>query len=282
MQVIGPFAIHSAAAKRGLLPTKPESGISAQVRVHWLKNRFSWSPRAVFPALFLQFFTLPGYAQSTPIIPPQQRHELTSEGELGVGWLFLPTTEVCTSDGCVRPDTSFLFHLAARLHFHRRWAVGAGAHLALWPTAQPPSSTTQSAAERELSRAYTVITAEALYFPWRKRAKNPIPGAVDPFMGVDLGVALLTDRYQSPPSDPNGALRIGQPGTTIHTEGFIGRALIGADFGITRYLAVGLGVQGGALWFPPIETTSFGDSSTVSGAELVLSATLTVKAYLGL
>lgn len=209
-------------------------------------------------------------------------HRLTSEGSLGVGWLVLPVTSVCTSGGCVRPDTSFLFHLTGFVHIHKNWAVGASGHFALFPTSNPPQSLTSAAVSRELSRAYMMLTAQARFYPLRQSAALPKQNQLNPYLGLDLGWALLTDRYKSPAVDTEGALRIGDPGYTVHSEGLASRLLLGSDWGLGGHFALGFEGQAGVLWFPQAETTPLEDQGTVTGLELSVSAALSFKAYLEL
>ena len=179
-------------------------------------------------------------------------------------------------------DSSFLFHLIARVHFHPHWAVGAGAYFGLWPTAHPELSDDAVSTDRSLSRSYLMLTGQLLYYPTRRAARAPRPGLYDYHFGLDAGMALLSDRYQSTAFDQQGALRIGEPGSTVRTEGLVARFLLGLDYGITEHLALGLGAQAGMIWFPAQKATVLGDPGTVVGAELVASGTVEFKAFLDL
>lgn len=168
------------------------------------------------------------------------------------------------------------------VHLHKNWAVGAGGHFALFPTANPPPSVTGEAVSRDVSRAYMMLTAQARFYPLRHFASAPQRYQFAPYLGLDLGWALLTDRYKSPPVDKTGALRIGDPGYTLRTEGLVSRLLGGTDWGLGGPFALGFEGQAGVLWYPPAKTTPLEDQATVSGLQLSLSGTVSFKAYLEL
>jgi hypothetical protein len=189
---------------------------------------------------------------------------------------------VCSSGGCVRPDTSFLFHALARVHFAGRWSVGAGAHFALFPTAHPPLSDEAEAAGRQLSRSYVALAAHALYYPFNTYEPSAHAHRFMPYLGAELGFALLSDRYRSPSIDEEGALRIGEPGMIVRSEGLLSCLLLGADFGISKPFVVGFAVQAGSLWFPEQPETSLHDPATVRGLEFLVSGAFHLKAYIDL
>ncbi len=226
-------------------------------------------------------WTAPASAQSASV-PQSSPTKIATEGNLGLGWMGLPGAPICSSGGCITSDSSFLFHLKARVHFFNKWAVGAGADLALFPTSHPPLSREAESVGRKLSRSYLVATGHVLYFPWRPKARAPGPSRVDFYLGGDLGLALLSDRYRSPAFDDGGAIRIGEPGSIVRSEGLIGRGLVGGDLGLTSYLALGLGAQLGAVWFPEEESTTFEDPASLSGLAPWLSITIDFKVYLEL
>jgi hypothetical protein len=194
----------------------------------------------------------------------------------------MPWANVCSTVDCVRGDGSFTFHLLGLFHFHRHWALGLGGHFALWPTAQPTLSDQARAADRELSRDYYAITLELRYFPWRQTVGAPAPKTLHPYVGADLGFALLSDRYHSPPLDQSGAVRIGEPGFLLRNQGALARVVVGTDLGLSQHWALGLTLRSGAIWFAGPKSTTFGDQSTLSGWNFSLAATLSIKAYLNL
>lgn len=194
----------------------------------------------------------------------------------------MPWAAVCTTAECVRGDGSLVFHLLGLFHFHRHWAVGLGGHLALWPLAQPSLPDDATSTGREVSRDYYALTLEARYFPWRTRVGAPTPRTLEPYVGVDLGIALLSDRYHSPPFDASGAVRIGEPGYLLRNQGLLARALFGADWGLSRHLALGLTLRAGVVWFAERKITPLGDQSTVTGWNFIIEPTLNIKAYLDL
>jgi hypothetical protein len=101
-------------------------------------------------------------------------------------------------------------------------------------------------------------------------------------LGGDLGFALLSERYYSPPLDDNGAVRIGEPGSLLRNQGFIARGLLGADVGLTRALALGLSVRAGGVWFEPRKVTAFDDQATVTGWNFVITGALNFKVHFDL
>ncbi|HXS16636.1 MAG TPA: hypothetical protein VN764_05590 [Polyangiaceae bacterium] len=222
----------------------------------------------------------PDLAQAEPSNPHSGTK--STEAELGVGWLALPGAQVCSTAECVRGDGTFAFHFSGLFHFHERWAVGLGGDLGFWPTADPALSDDASASQRKLTRDYYTLSVEVRFFPWHTMASAPRPGRVTPYLGADLGFALLSDRYYSPPLDENGAVRIGEPGALLRNQGFIARAILGADVGLTRALALGLSVRAGGVWFEPRKVTAFDDQSTVTGWNFIVISTLNLKAHFDL
>ncbi len=222
----------------------------------------------------------PQQAQAAPRDQPSEKGIMSTEANLGVGWLLLPGARVCSSGGCRTTDSSFLFHLLGRVHASTHWTVGAGAHFGLWPTTSPPLSESAASSERSVSRSYLALTAQLLYFPWRRQALIPRRKQIDLYLGLDTGFALLSDRYDSPDFDEGGALHIGEQGAVVRSEGFIARGLVGADLGLTEVLALGLSAQAGPLWFPGSRATPFGDPATLEGVSFFSSLTVEIKAYL--
>jgi hypothetical protein len=206
----------------------------------------------------------------------------STEAELGLGWLAMPWAQVCSTADCVRGDGTFLFHFSGLFHFHERWAVGLGGDLGFWPTAEPSLSDDASDSDRELSRDYYTLSIEGRFFPWRTMQGAPHPGRVIPYLGGDVGFALLSERYYSPPLDENGAVRIGEPGSLLRNQGFIARGFLGADIGLTRALALGLSVRAGGVWFEPRKFTPFNDQSTVAGWNFIVTSTLNFKVHFDL
>lgn len=193
--------------------------------------------------------------------------------DLGVGFLALPAAPICSPSYCVRGDSTPVLELWGLARPFHRWAFGAGATFGWWSTTTLEGRTED---EGSASRSYLFFEATGRYyllthnrFQW--------------WIGPEMGVALLGDRFMSQKLIHNRYARIGDPGTQLATAGPIFGGGTSLNYAFSRYLRLGLGLRGGALIFPQDpKTTDLGQQASVSGINLYVAGGINLQLSTGM
>jgi len=184
--------------------------------------------------------------------------------QLGVGLLTLPTADVCLKLGCTKGDVTIEADFWQFYRANRRFAVGAGATVAVKPATDKPRDE-QGIIERSHTRSYFLVEAQGRYY-W---ASNP---AFEGWVGATGGAVIVSDRYSIEGGDEPAAAIIGPRASTIRTEGGTIGAALGAQWSFAPNWAAGFTLRY-ARWFLPstAETTVFLDRATLTDQQTVLN-----------
>ncbi len=177
--------------------------------------------------------------------------------EFGVGILSLPATEFCLTNpgSCTKGDTNpygwgWMLYRATP-HF----AIGAGTGYAR----QFSKETTYESEsfERIHTRNYMLIDVIARYYGLRL-------GAVEGWLGVTAGGAVISDLYQTQ-TESSDAVILGPTGVLIRTEGASAGFGAGLGWNFTRNWTLETSLRS-AWWFLPSKKSCgpTGDCATLS------------------
>ncbi len=192
--------------------------------------------------------------------------------EIGVGWLTLPGAAVCaersSGQGCKNGDTSFEADIWQIYRNSRRFAFGAGLMLGLIPTTDAPRHDPDDIV-RDHSRSYLTLEGTIRHYPY-------VGESVELWWGISGGLAVVSDRFQV--SDKNSDLAlVGQPGSTIRTEGAAIGLLGGAAFYLADHWSLGTTFRY-ANWFLPTTAAKdpFLDEASLVGRNTLFSLGISI------
>lgn len=191
----------------------------------------------------------------------------TGIAEIAMGWLTLPTAEVCSSGGCKDGDTSLEVGAWQIYRANLRFAFGAGLSFGLVPTTDVPLEDPPGI-ERDHTRSYLTVEGVLRYYPW-------VGENLEAWIGLTGGLVVVGDSFTVQSS--NEQVLVGPRGSTIRTEG----GSIGAAAGFAVALAPRWSL-GGTLrygnWFLPSEpaTNPFLDEASLTGTNVMFSLGLNV------
>ena len=182
--------------------------------------------------------------------------------QLGLGLLTLPAAEVCLkSRPCTKGDTSIEINFWEMYRANHRFAVGAGATVALKPTTDSPPS--EAGIDREHTRSYFLVEGQGRYYA----VATPV---FEAWIGATAGLVIVGDRYAI--EDPNKRTwsLIGPLSSTVSTTGGTVGALLGAEWSFAPNWAAGISARY-QRWFLPHEpaTTVFLDRATLTDQQNV-------------
>jgi len=184
--------------------------------------------------------------------------------QLGLGLLTLPAADVCLKGRpCTKGDTSIEIDSWQMYRANRRFAIGAGASIALNPTTDHPP--TEDGIARSHTRSYFLVEGQARYYA----IDSPF---VEAWFGGTAGAVILSDRYAIEEDEKPRAALIGPRASTLRTEGATLGVLIGAQWSFAPNWAAGISARY-MRWFLPHEasTTVFLDRATLTDQQSVIN-----------
>jgi hypothetical protein len=187
--------------------------------------------------------------------------------QLGVGLLTLPGADVCLkSRPCTKGDTSIEIDFWQMYRANHRFAIGAGATVAIKPTTDNPPS--EAGIDRSHTRSYFLVEGQGRYYA-------VVTSAFDLWIGATAGIVIVGDRYSI--DDPNKRVwaLIGPLSSTVSTTGGTVGALLGAEWSFAPNWAVGFSARY-LRWFLPHEpaTTIFLDRATLTDQQNAFQASI--------
>ena len=216
--------------------------------------------------------TLPSTAFANPERVQAGEERLIGIVELGLGWLVLPTAQVCVERaiaGCTEGDSSLALSAWQLFRPARRFAIGAGIGLGLTPTSDAPREDPPGT-EREHSRRYLTVEASGRYY----FSAGP---SFEFWAGVTSGLVVVSDRFESLRERATRDF-IGPRGVTIRTEGFTVGAATGIAYSLSEDWWLGGALRYGS-WFLPEEPERdpFGDEASLTGQNDVVSLVVSIS-----
>jgi hypothetical protein len=183
--------------------------------------------------------------------------------QLGLGLLTLPTADVCLkSRPCTKGDTSVQADFWQVYRANRRFAIGAGATVALAPTKDSPPS--EAGIDRSHTRSYFMVEGQGRYYAIESRS-------FEAWVGASAGIVIVSDRYSIDDPDKRMWALIGPRSSAVSSEGATVGGLIGAEWSFAPNWAAGLSARY-LRWFLPHEpaTTVFLDRATLTDKQSVI------------
>jgi hypothetical protein len=163
--------------------------------------------------------------------------------EFGVGWLTLPTAEVCVEpERCVKGDTTPQVDAWQFFRLNVDFALGAGITLGLLPTSDSPP-VDPPGVERTHERRYYMFETMARYYPY-------VGETVEAWVGLSTGLTVVKDSYFTDTNETY--VTVGTPGATVQTEGFTVGLGLGAAVALAPSWSLGAALRFGS-WFLPDE-----------------------------
>jgi hypothetical protein len=185
--------------------------------------------------------------------------------QLGVGLLTLPAADVCLRGGpCTKGDNSIELDFWQFYRANRRFAVGAGASVALKPVTDSPPSPVPNI-DRTHTRSYFLVEAQGRYYAVHAET-------FEAWFGATAGGVIVSDRYSIDQVELSAAAIIGPRASTVRTEGAAIGGLLGANWSFAPNWALGFTARY-MQWFLPNEaaTTVFLDRATLTGSQSALN-----------
>lgn len=221
---------------------------------------FFQPPRAIGLALVVLFIGLPARATDTSdgtgtkfLDSPKK---VTGQFEVGLGWLILPSAEVCETDSCAQGDSTPLIEIWNLLHFDSGLAVGAGVTLGLSPTTTFAEE--EDGVQRDHSRSYMTFEAVGRYYPLAQMD-------FDVWFGPGIGLAIITDRFVSD-EGRSSQIRIGSPGFALRSEALSYFLAGGISYALSKRWHLGGAIRAGGFQLPSTPAQSpLGDEASLTG-----------------
>ncbi len=180
--------------------------------------------------------------------------------EVGIGFLELPSKEVCTNRtifACKRGDTTPMFEAWQFFRLDPRFAFGAGFTIALFPLTDAPK-VEPPGIHRDHKRGYFLTEMAGRYY-W-------VTGPVwEAWVGLNGGLVVLSDSYNSRDITPDKVIA-GPNGVAIRTEGYTLGLATGVSVSLSDTWRLGLSASWN-LWSLPNKPgrDTLGDEASITG-----------------
>lgn len=197
-------------------------------------------------------------------LPPPER--VMGMAELSLGWLVLPAASVCGDQGCTQGDSSPLIEVWNLVRVDRRFALGGGVTLGLFPTTVTPIDDS-SGINRQHTRGYLTIEGIGRYYPFAH-------GSFEGWIGPGLGLVVMSDSFASA-DGLSGDSYVGSPGVTLRSEGLSVFGAGGVAWLLGKHFQLGASARVGAWQLPDVPARSpLGDVASINGTTVFFSAGL--------
>lgn len=199
-----------------------------------------------------------------------------TQAELGAGMLTLPATEFCLRDPatCTRGEIVPAGFLVMLYRPNRRWAIGAGASMAVSSnTPNPTNYYTQL--DRSHSRNYLLFDTMARYYALQL-------DWIEGWVGASIGAVIVRDMYKNNADNPSAPI-VGPKGVDVRSEALTTGIEAGLAWSFGKNWSIAAALRS-AWWLLPDERSCAptGDCATLSGKTAMFSLSAVLGYRIGL
>lgn len=193
--------------------------------------------------------------------------------ELGIGWLTLPSAQLCTQQSqqdCKTGDSSPDLEAWQLYRANLAFAFGAGITLGLIPTTIEPPKDAQPvpAGEqpivRDHSRSYFTVEGIGRYYLF-------VGDSIEAWAGITGGLVVVSDSFSSQRPFSDKAF-VGPRAQTIRTEGYTIGLAVGGAYSLAPNWSLGASLRYGEWFLPKSPATNvLGDQASLTGTNAMFS-----------